>query len=126
MVGVMRFRWIKDLGEMIGKEARMEITLPTSADRSFRGLAAELQSYMQANAPWNDRTGNARANLQAKYTGGGTLYRVELSHGVPYGKYLEFGTKNMAARPIIRPTLDHATSIAAAKMGDVIRETFGA
>lgn len=122
----LHFRWIKDIGEIQQKNDRMIARLPTSADASFRGLADQLESAMKSNAPWNDRTGAARANLKATYTGGGTLYRVELTHGVPYGKFLEFGTIYMSPRPILRPTLESGVQVAATAMGAVIRETFGA
>jgi HK97 gp10 family phage protein len=122
----LRFRWIKDLGEITSKNNRMIATLPPSSEKSFRGLAGELEKYMKSNAPWNDRTGDARSGLRAEYTGGGTLYRVELYHTVPYGKFLEFGTVNMSPRPILRPTLDSGVQVAATAMGVVIRETFGA
>lgn len=74
----------------------------------------ELESYMKQNAPWNDRTGNARRGLKATYSeedhGELTLLTIELSHSddVPYGKYLEYGFTTPSGRflqfPIVEPT----------------------
>jgi hypothetical protein len=62
---------------------------------------------MQSNAPWNDRTGAARAGLQSTVgiTGKGSV-TLTARHTVPYGGYLETGTSRMAAYPIIRPALE--------------------
>lgn len=102
----------------------MQSTLPVEGDREFSRLAKELQDYMQSNAPWNDRTGDARANLKAIYRGGGSRFVIELQHGVPYGKFLEFGTVHMEPRPILRPTMDSAVGRAAKSMGYVLIATF--
>lgn len=74
----------------------------------------ELENYMKANAPWKNRTGDARRGLSAKYTetdqGKTTLLTIELSHSdeVPYGKYLEYGFTTPSGRflqfPIVEPT----------------------
>lgn len=60
-----------------------------------REKCEELEDFMKANAPWNDRTGNARRGLKAELKeedqGNRTLLSIELSHSVPYGIYLEYG-----------------------------------
>lgn len=51
-----------------------------------------IEPYMKRNAPWNDRTGNARRTLSAKASLKGTIIKnveIELSHGVWYGYRLE-------------------------------------
>ncbi len=76
----------------------------------------DLQIYMKNNRPWNDRTGNARRGLKAKfiddYTPGPKFkaLSVQLLHGVPYGVFLEFNGVHYRAylkrqRPILVPTL---------------------
>lgn len=44
---------------------------------------------MRANAKWTDRTANARNGLRAYPVHLGHEYMVILSHGVPYGIWLE-------------------------------------
>lgn len=67
--------------------------------------AEDLERYMKANRPWQDRTGAARAGLSAKVTSSKMNFEqtIELSHGVPYGVYLEYGMERRFA--IIEPTM---------------------
>lgn len=69
-----------------------------------------VERYMKHNAPWNDQTTNARNGLFATaQKSGGTVaeskFAIILGHSVDYGIYLEEGTENMSARPIIMPTI---------------------
>lgn len=69
-----------------------------------------VEAYMKHNAPWNDRTSNARNGLSARAqksasTIAASTFAIVLSHSVDYGIYLEDGTRNMRARPIIMPTI---------------------
>ena len=51
--------------------------------------ASELQAKMKINRPWTDRTAQARQRLKGTYKTIPNGYRLMLSHGVTYGKYLE-------------------------------------
>lgn len=66
--------------------------------------ASELQSKMKLNRPWTDRTGMAKALLNAKVSQPNTnTIRITLAHGVDYGIWLELAHgKNYA---IIAPTV---------------------
>ena len=66
--------------------------------------ASELQSKMQQNRPWTDRTGLAKARLSAKVSQPNkNTVRITLAHGVDYGIWLELAHgKNYA---IIAPTV---------------------
>jgi hypothetical protein len=66
-------------------------------DRTDRGVAgvmeyydSKIEAHMKVNAPWTDRTGNARIGLFAK-AGHERLKRhwIDLGHRVPYGIWLE-------------------------------------
>ena len=73
-----------------------------------------LESYMQANRPWQDRTSTARIGLTASVEKSGALtrddyeLRVKLSHtaynerGQAYGAYLEYasGGFDSSGKPI--------------------------
>lgn len=65
-----------------------------------------IESHMKQNAPWNDRTTNARNGLFATATKLGDAFAIILGHSVTYGIYLELGTRFMRARPIIVPTIE--------------------
>lgn len=65
------------------------------------------ERHMKHNAPWTDRTTNARNGLFARATKlARTRFAIILGHTVDYGVYLENGTENMRARPIIMPTIE--------------------
>ena len=66
--------------------------------------ASELQSKMQQNRPWTDRTGLAKATLRAKVSQPNkNIVRITLAHGVEYGIWLELAHgKNYA---IVAPTV---------------------
>lgn len=69
-------------------------------------FAKECEAYMKANAPWEDRTGDARSELTAAADGNevkGTL-GIVLAHGVDYGVFLEF--KYGGRDAIIGPTME--------------------
>lgn len=69
-----------------------------------------VERYMKHNAPWTDRTTNARNGLFATAQKSATrimesTFAIVLGHSVDYGVYLEEGTSKMRARPIIMPTI---------------------
>lgn len=66
--------------------------------------ASELQAKMKMNRPWTDRTGMAKALLNAKVSQPNkNTIRITLAHGVNYGIWLELAHgKNYA---IIAPTV---------------------
>jgi len=66
--------------------------------------APRVQSYARHNAPWTDRTGNARNGLFAKSRKSGSTYAIDLYHTVPYGIWLE--VRWSGRYQIIRPTID--------------------
>jgi hypothetical protein len=49
----------------------------------------EMERWAKTNAPWQNRTGNARKLLHATVEREATRIRVVLAHGVDYGKWLE-------------------------------------
>lgn len=61
-------------------------------------------AYMKNNAPWTDRTSNARNGLSAKTVVSSNNVTIVLYHTVPYGVWLEL--KNSGRHQIIRPTIE--------------------
>ncbi len=63
-----------------------------------------LVNYAKAHAPWQDRTGDARAKLDgSSRREGDTTFVNTLQHGVPYGVYLE--RANTGRFAILAPTV---------------------
>lgn len=87
-------------------------------------LAAE--GYMKVNAPWTDRTGNARNGLTAtadlSQAGSGT-YIIHLYHKVPYGIWLE--TRFAGRYAIIWPAVEHEAPLFQADANQLMRAMFG-
>lgn len=78
--------------------------------------AKDLEKYMKANAPWQDRTGDARENLNTKVEQKGQKITIILSNPMYYGYYLE---QRMGKRfAIIDPTIK-------AKSGEVMESLRG-
>ncbi|ADQ06506.1 conserved hypothetical protein [Caldicellulosiruptor hydrothermalis 108] len=67
--------------------------------------AGNLEAYAKENAPWTDRTGNARQGLHGGVDiNGKDSYTLYLSHGVEYGIWLELAHDGNYA--IVGPTID--------------------
>jgi len=85
----------------------MEHKLDRAMLATVKYWAGPIETHMKHNAPWTDRTTNARNGLFAKAGRAAKhVFEIILGHSVDYGVYLENGTKFMAARPIIRPTME--------------------
>jgi len=67
--------------------------------------APTVENYMKQQAPWTDRTGNARQGMftEVEYKPGQHV-RLHLDHTMWYGKYLEFHHAGRFA--IVLPTRD--------------------
>lgn len=76
-----------------------------SGRRVAAARAAEMENWAKANAPWQDRTGNARAGLNAiTKDSPGVIAEIVISHGVDYGIWLEIANGGRYA--IIAKTID--------------------
>lgn len=84
-------------------------TFNARADRFITAATAyhatQAVNYARTNAPWTDRTTNARNGLFATAQRDAPVYRIIIGHSVPYGVWLEV---RWAGRyQILRPTVDH-------------------
>lgn len=84
-------------------------TFNARADRAITAAmkfhATRATAYARTNAPWTDRTTNARNGLFATAQKQPPVYRIVVGHTVPYGIWLE--TRWSGRYAIIRPTIDH-------------------
>lgn len=94
------------------EESELHDAIEKYGDKLMAGLmmyadtkAISLESIMKRNRSWVDRTGTAKATLNAKATQvDDNVARITLSHGVEYGIWLEMAHEKKYA--IIKPTLD--------------------
>jgi hypothetical protein len=71
----------------------------------FEEMAKQVEEYAKANAPWEDRSGDARAGLTAEARHRLLYNYIDLYHTVDYGIWLEIRWDGRYA--IIEPTLEH-------------------
>lgn len=74
----------------------------------------KMENHAKLNAPWTDRTSNARNGLAARAGKDSKTRYIVLFHQVPYGIYLE--TRFSGKYAIIMPTID--------KFGPEVMDTF--
>ena len=94
-----------------------------SADRAgeiAQEFAEELVDYARTNAPWTDRTGDARAGLVAEVLNENNNLQVTLQHTVSYGIWLEI--RWGARYAIIIPTMETMGPKLFRKMNDMFSE----
>lgn len=100
MAFVLKFKG-SDLDKNLNK---MSVKMGAAVLMYAATKASELQAKMKLNRPWTDRTGMAKATLNAKVSQpDNTTIRITLAHGVSYGIWLELAhEKNYA---IVAPTI---------------------
>ncbi len=74
------------------------------AEDAFKDSAQQVQSYAQDNAPWEDRTGDARSGLTTEVNNEDGVIILTLFHTVEYGIWLE--TIQNGNFAVIMPTLE--------------------
>lgn len=67
--------------------------------------APRIEAWMKQNAPWTDRTGNARQTLWAEAFDFADVVVLAFGHGVSYGVFLELA--NAGRYAVITPALDY-------------------
>lgn len=82
---------------------RFEKAATDAMKHACKETSGEMQEYAKANAPWRDRTGNARAGLKGSWGMNQYVYYIKLAHSVSYGVYLELSMEKRFE--IIAPTM---------------------
>lgn len=102
------FRWVKPPSAELMPAVEVYGQRVRTAVRAVADYMAQtVQGEMRQNAPWEDRTGNARTGLfSVVEEAAGDLVTIWLSHGhtVYYGVYLELAHGKRYA--IIMPTIE--------------------
>ena len=94
-------------------------TLDRMADDAA-SFAGELLDYARQNAPWEDRSGDARAGLDTSVVVENESLEIYLFHTVEYGQWLEIRWGGKYA--IIIPTVETMGTKLLAKMNNTIGE----
>lgn len=84
--------------------AQFEMKMRQGIMEFAEDFAREIEEYARANAPWEDRTGDARAGLTAEAQETNSSTTITLYHTVEYGVWLEIRWSGKYA--IVLPTLE--------------------
>jgi hypothetical protein len=78
--------------------------LDHAVDATMHFMAPRVEAYGKLNAPWTDRTSNARNGLFAEPGGIGREHWIDFAHSVSYGIWLEvrFGGRYQIILPTIQ------------------------
>lgn len=116
-----RVTWVRPPAHISANLGRygQKVEAATVAVAEFIG--AKMQNYARANAPWQDRTGNARSGLfyQVVREAARKLVIVYLAHTVFYGKFLELSHGERYA--IIWPTIEKHLSELEKMLDDIFK-----
>ncbi|AMB17234.1 hypothetical protein SEA_WEISS13_20 [Mycobacterium phage Weiss13] len=97
---------------------QMALAMKEHDQKVKRAMAFEFKraeplatSYAKKNAPWTDRSGNARAGLHAKARSidAGNAFDLTMAHSVFYGIFLE--TRWSGKYAILLPTINYIGKI---------------
>jgi len=94
--------WYHD--SLTPRAAAFSVVMEETLEDIVEEVAEEVQDYAQANAPWTDRTGEARDGLTAESFSDNDILTIVLYHTVEYGIWLE--VRNSGEYAIIIPTLE--------------------
>ena len=108
-----------DASKLIKGMAEREIKTRAALGLYADTVANKMETHAKSNKPWVDRTGRAKQSLNSSWKWVGDVARVELSHGVHYGIYLEFCNERKYS--IIRPTIDYISPSAIKGLKNIIK-----
>lgn len=89
---------------------KMELKLQRALFGVVKYWDGRVETHMKHNAPWKDRTTNARNGLFAVARKSAarlaaSTFAIVLGHTVDYGIYLEAKPEKEGGRPIVWPTI---------------------
>jgi hypothetical protein len=86
----------------------------------FLYAKGEAETFARSNAPWIDRTGNARSGLHAEVNivDQGNAFELIVAHSVSYGIWLEVRFSGKYA--IIQPTVDYIGALLIQRLAETI------
>lgn len=117
------FQWTDESLQENLRSARHKVAPYITKVTKFHALAAE--AFAKNNAPWTDRTGNARQGLAAvanNQQAANGRWEIIVSHAMPYGIWLE--VRHAGKYAVIMPTIDSQAPLYFATAQKVFDEMF--
>lgn len=102
----MGFQWVVAPTDVFPEMAEKYTQAVFQSGRNIAyDRAEDMEAWARQQAPWQDRTGDARERLHATVEETGPIGTIVLSHGVDYGIWLEVA--HSGAYAIIAPAIDY-------------------
>jgi hypothetical protein len=108
-----------DASKLIKGIAERELKTKAALGLYADTVAKKMETHAKSNYKWTPRSGAAHQRLNGSWKWIGDVARVELSHGVYYGIYLEFCNEKRYA--IIKPTIDKISPQAIKGLGKILK-----
>lgn len=108
-----RVRWYSDT--LTPRMAVFHVVMQEVFEELVEQAAQEVEEYAKVNAPWGDRTGDAREGLTAEAQTDANTLAIILYHTVDYGIWLEI--RNGGEYAIILPTIEHMGPVVMGALG---------
>jgi len=99
----MKPQFYCDVSHILRGLDRFEQYAQDKLKAACKQTAREMEEHAKEHAPWQDRTGAARAGLTGSWGLNQYVYYIKLAHSVRYGIYLEM--YNEKRFEILAPTL---------------------
>lgn len=106
--------------------ALQELAWPAARRALRKGMrkgANVVRDEARAKAPVD--TGNLKRRIRTRERSeeeGNMRYAVEIPRNAFYGRFIEYGTSKMAAKPFLRPAAESKTEAAVTAMRDALAE----
>jgi hypothetical protein len=113
----------QDRGNMAHNLNTGDVQLNSKLQAVLQYYAPEVENWMKTNAPWTDRTGNARNGLAARAYSEKNSHGIVLYYQVPYGIWLEVRFNGEYA--IIGPALEYWGPIVMTGVKDMLEKIGG-
>jgi hypothetical protein len=118
--GKKRTKAVFDFNTLSPSLKRLLPQVDAGVDLAFGHMRDHAESYARANAPWVDRTGNARNGLFAAHEKTPMVeHRLIVYHTMPYGLWLEVRWSGRYA--IIGPTMLHVSPLLAITTAEAVK-----
>jgi HK97 gp10 family phage protein len=97
--------------ECIDNFRRFSLNLDSEVKIALEQAALIVETDAKLTHPWNNDTGHLQASITHRLISQSAgRVNAEVGTNVVYGKYLEFGTEKMRARPWLFPALNRNKS----------------
>ena len=113
----MGFRF--DPSATIKRMAEIKQRSMFAAEQVARNGAARMEAEAKRNAPWTDRTGNARQTIRGVSGWSGKKLRCGVTGNMAYSPYLEFTHEGQNA--VLWPTINNNKEKIMEQMRKVVR-----